>query len=398
MRLLICNELIAFGGIGTYTLSLARAFKQRGWSVGFITTHAPDEYFDEIKVLTNPCSDISAMPLGWKKIMHLLAFTKDYSPDVLFLNHCSLAHYILPFLPMNIRPVAVLHNDVQHYYRTAALFKSRIFRWIAPSQKLNDAFRKYLPSSQHEWVRTIQHGVDETRFVYHKRSTPTRGIVFIGNIGENKGADYLPSIFARVHARFPHVQLRIVGTGSLKTELEQKFSESNIPVSFMGGVLHDKIPAILADADILLLPSRVEGFGLVIAEAMMCGAVPIVTSIEGITDGIVDDGISGYLVETGDIAGFVQCLTKLVEESEMFLKMSQAAANRALERFTLSRMVEEYEMLFAEEDRRTSKPVSGNLAWGLETIFEMLKKGPDGSIPMFSRIGNLLNNFCKVVK
>ena len=391
-RILICNESISSGGIGTYTLSLAGHLASSGWEIGFVATHGPGEYYEKIQDISPVCMNLSSYRSMSDKFRCLVKFTKAFDPDILLLNHCSLAHYILPLLPRHVKPVAVLHNDVELFYRTAALYRARVFRWIAPSGKLNTAFRDYIPETLWPRIRTIQHGVDESLFVQRGRTGRAGRVVFIGNIGENKGADQLPAIIAGVNAQSPDTQFHIVGSGTLRAKIESECDHRNISVTFAGSVPPEKIPEILAEADILLLPSRVEGFGLVIVEAMMCGAVPVVSLLEGITDGIIDEGNTGFLVPSGDISGFVKRLVSLLDEPELFSKLSRNAELSARVRFPLSRMIEEYVSLFAEEDRREVGWGWGGAFWPLETLVEIFRKAPDGSSRVFRRIANLWKN------
>lgn len=381
-RLLICNEAIAAGGIGTFTLSVVKTFIQRGWDVGFVVTNGPGEYFDEIVALVQRYYDFSDQPLGYKKFKMLLKAVEEFGPDILLLNHCSLAHYTLPFLDKSIKPVAVLHNDVALFYQRAVLFRSRIFRWIVPSQKLKETLKQYLPQHLHGRICTIPHGIDVTEFAFKTRQAVRRRIVFVGNLGENKGADLLPRIFEGIRSRLPDVEFHIVGEGTLKEPLKGECASLSLSVQFLGGVLPDKVPSIFQNADILLLPSRVEGFGLVIAEAMACGTVPVVSRLRGITDDIVADGITGFLVAPEDSKGFVRSIVSLLEDTEMLRRMAVAAAATAREQFSLDKMARSYEDLFLGEDVRRCRARIGFIAWSVETARELLTREPDGSVPL----------------
>ena len=99
-------------------------------------------------------------------------------------------------------------------------------------------------------------------------------------------------------------------------------------VEFTGRIAGDEVYSRLQQTDIFVYPTHIDAFGLVIAEAMMNGAVPVVTCLKGITDTIVDAGINGYLETQDDVDGFVEHISYLIENDEERKRMSEAAMNK----------------------------------------------------------------------
>jgi len=79
-------------------------------------------------------------------------------------------------------------------------------------------------------------------------------------------------------------------------------------------VPRENVPAVLAEADIYVFPSRYEGFGLSLVEAMACGCVPVASAIHGVTDTIVDDGGTGRLFPIGDWQRAADCIVRLTAD------------------------------------------------------------------------------------
>lgn len=373
-KILICNESINHGGIGTYTLSLIKELKKRGWEVSFLVTHGPGKYFSEVEKLADAVFNLSAMPLSFKKLKLAARIINKNAPDILLINHCSLVHYTLPVLSNKIKPIAVLHNDVELFYRVATLFNSRICQWIAPSEKLQITFQSRMLPHLRERVRTIGHGIDTEKFSAHQRRSNQCKIVFIGNLGKNKGADMLPDIFANVAKELENWKFIVAGEGDLMQPLISKLSQLGIPVRFAGYVSSENVPNLFSESDILLLPTRVEGFGLVIAEAMACGTVPVVSRLDGITDHIVEDGKSGMLVAVDDVEGYANAIIGLAKDSNRLASFSRNAVLSAKENFSLTRMLDDYERLFDEADTRSPKITASTLGWMLEVAREVAKR------------------------
>src|SRR5208337_306635 len=359
--ILICNESITSGGLGTYTLTLADGLRKRGWLIHFLVTNGPNEYYADMGKISFRCHDLTSLPLSYKKLKVAVDIVNDTSPDILLLNHCSLLHHSLPCISAEIKPVAILHNDIEGIYNVARRYYKRIFRWIAPSRALAKNFRPYVAKNIRNRIKVIQHGVNADLFSFRGRDTSLTSprISFVGNLDMNKGSDMLPLILEPVTQRFPDIEITITGKGPLRFLLEKRLNEKKIKAAFTGYVTAAQVAKILRDTEILLLPSRVEGFGLIIVEAMLCGAVPVVSHLPGITDDIIEDGVTGALVESGKVEGFADVIVSLLKDPEKLVLMSEAARESAVQRYSAERMLDAYEVLFDEDDDRERMPRRG---------------------------------------
>jgi len=119
---------------------------------------------------------------------------------------------------------------------------------------------------------------------------------FVANLLPVKRADKLPEIFYEINKQ-KEVDFLVVGDGPLKKEIEQRCKEKNLNVLFTGKIPHDEIPRYMNAMDVMILPSRNEGFGAVVIEAQSCG-VPVVGSDNGGIPEAVGNG--GIIVKEGD--------------------------------------------------------------------------------------------------
>jgi len=107
------------------------------------------------------------------------------------------------------------------------------------------------------------------------------------------------------------------------------------------------VPAVLAAADCLVAPSRFEGFGLAVAEAMAAG-LPVVASNVNALPELVEDGVSGLLVPPDRPGELARAVLRVLRDRELAAGLAARACARVRERFTLDRMLRAHEALYDE--------------------------------------------------
>jgi N-acetyl-alpha-D-glucosaminyl L-malate synthase BshA len=164
--------------------------------------------------------------------------------------------------------------------------------------------------------------------------------------------------FARINAEVPSV-LFMVGDGPDRVDAEQEARTLEVQrsVHFLGKL--EAVAPLLAGADLFLLPSASESFGLSALEALACG-VPVVASRAGGLSEVVRDGETGALCEVGDVAGMAAAGVRILADAERWRTMSAAAAADARVRFSQDAVVSQYEALYtraaAETPRTAARP------------------------------------------
>lgn len=141
------------------------------------------------------------------------------------------------------------------------------------------------------WCSNIFNRVKNTR----KHYTDAPVLLFAGRLSEEKGVMYLPYIFAKIRKEYPQAKLRIAGVGKCEAELKQGIPDAE----FLGWVPQDDLPQIYSEADLLLLPSSFDTFGMVILEAMSCGLPVASFDCKGPRD-LISDGENGILAKDAE--------------------------------------------------------------------------------------------------
>lgn len=142
--------------------------------------------------------------------------------------------------------------------------------------------------------------------------------------------DLVVPAFAQVQAKVPDTRLLVVGDGSQRTLMESQAAEAGLKdcVEFAGRQPQERLVGCYDRIDILLMPSRSEGFGLTAIEGMARGCVPVVADVGGLPE-VVTDGETGLLHRPEDASDIAAKVLELFGDRERLSRMSAAAAGRA---------------------------------------------------------------------
>jgi glycosyltransferase involved in cell wall biosynthesis len=179
-----------------------------------------------------------------------------------------------------------------------------------------------------------------------ERSTerPLR-IISVGRLESVKGFDRLISAFARIAARCPQWQLAIYGHGSLESVLRQQISKEGLEQRV---TIYPPTPNIYHEyqqSDIYVLSSLHEGFGMVLLEAMSCGLPCVAFDCPYGPGEILDDGVTGRLVDDGDEAAMASALLWMTTHREERLRMG-LQAREAVKAYLIDEVMKRWQSLF----------------------------------------------------
>lgn len=153
-------------------------------------------------------------------------------------------------------------------------------------------------------------------------------------------------ILAGIRREVP-ARLYMVGDGPERGPAQRLAKELGVDgeVTFMGK--QDHVERLIPQMHVLLLPSEMESFGLAALEAMACGVVPIATRVGGVGE-LVTDGTDGFLEAVGDVDAQVKRAISLLTDEALHQRMSTAARQAAVERFSTELIIPQYERYYEE--------------------------------------------------
>lgn len=213
----------------------------------------------------------------------VLSFLEDHSTPFVITAHGSDINYIPKKYP-KAKPL-LLH--------TLEAAKAVIF----VSSSLLEAAKGLGYSGRNAEV--VPNGVDTRVFSFNSniaKKTENPSICFVGNFYKVKGADYLPRIFQIVKSYIPSALFTTVGEGPLKKHVISRCRKLGINTRFLDRMPQQELSRILQEMDLLIIPSRNEGWPCIVLEAQACGLAVVGSSKGGIPEAI---GIWGRVVEDG---------------------------------------------------------------------------------------------------
>lgn len=221
-------------------------------------------------------------------------------------------------------------------------FKNILTGIIANSKKTKELINQKHKLIDENKIFVVYNGLKKC---FTQKSNKESNTFLIGNAGRlvyQKGQDYLIELALLLRAEGLNFELQIAGEGPLRQALKQKIQAHHLEDHVKLPGFKNDLNAFYSALDLFVLPSRWEGFGYVMTEAMLCG-VPVIAFNISSNPEIIKDGLNGYLVPFEDIHTLKEKVLELSGNNEKRQKMSQNARSYALEQFTLSASVKKLE-------------------------------------------------------
>ena len=160
--------------------------------------------------------------------------------------------------------------------------------------------------------------------------------LFCGSLIARKGVDLVARAFVQLAREFNDVRLRIAGAGELRQPLMQSLRPVSDRVEFVGFKDWDALPELYASADVLCVPSRYDGWGLVVPEGLASGLPVIATDRMGATLEFVRTGINGWLIPAGDDQAILQAMREAARLTDDGLARLSRGARESVKEHTLN--------------------------------------------------------------
>ena len=388
-----------FSGQGEQMELLCRHLAARGVRSTIITSayHDPssDEILDgyEVVRLGSDMPELLATRLGHRVrnpvfAAYVFAYLLRHDRFDLVHVHASTDALYASWLWCRIRRRPVLLEmtlmgaddavTVMAWNRRLAPVRQALFRrcdgYVAISPALEQRYHEAgLPAGN---VRILPQGVDVDEFRPMAGSQETRRewgvpasspvLMFVGSLIHRKGIDVLLKAWGDVHAARPDAHLVLVGRDRfpedpvadtfLAAQIAQVPPRAAAQVHQLG--VRDDVSRLLPAADLFIFPSRREGFGTVMIEAMACGLPCVVAELPGITDFVFgDDRSAGIIVPQEAPGALVTAADAILAGTDRASEMGRRARERAVGHFDIERITDRYAEYYAElVARRKARP------------------------------------------
>lgn len=360
-----------FGGSGVVATELGKALAANGHQVHFITYSQPARldffsanlFYHEVSISKYPLFDFPPYELALaSKLVDVVRFEKlDLLHVHYAIPHASAAYMtkqILLTYGIQIPVVTTLHGtDItlvgkDPSYNPVVTFSINQSDGVtAVSNNLKEDTLNHFDITTD--IRVIPNFIDLTRFSLKPRAHfkqaiapgDERILIHTSNFRRVKRTSDVIKVFQKIQEKVK-CKLLMVGDGPDRVNAEQLCRDLGVcnEVRFLGK--QDAIEEILSVADLFIIPSESESFGLAALEAMAC-SVPVVSSKAGGLPELNVNGITGFLDEVGDIEGMADHAVYILEDNARLEQFKQAALERA-KTFELSLVLPIYENYYQE--------------------------------------------------
>lgn len=171
-----------------------------------------------------------------------------------------------------------------------------------------------------------------------------RRVVMIGQLRSQKGHETLLDALAALPADVTAV---LAGEGPERERIESRIADLGLTSRVHLAGFVDDVPALLATADVVVLPSRFEGLPLAVLEGMAAGRPVVATNVAG-TDQLIADGLTGLLVASGDAPALADAIERLLDDPVLARRLAAAGRAQVVERFSVDRMVRSVAAIYQE--------------------------------------------------
>jgi N-acetyl-alpha-D-glucosaminyl L-malate synthase BshA len=356
-----------YGGSGVVAAELGKALAERGHHIHFISYALPirlDGYvgnivFHEVEISSYPLFDFPLYtPALASKIVEVSRFEKlDILHAHYAIPHATSAYLAKQILGDGLKIVTTLHGTditlvgLEPSYLPVMKFSieqsdgvTAVSRFLREKTLTNYGIEKE--------IEVIPNFIDPEK--YHRVRTEKvcrtlaeggeKVLVHVSNFRAVKRVQDVVRIFDIVRQKVP-CKLVLVGDGPDRSSCEKLVRDLGImsEVKFLGK--QTELVPILSAADVFLMPSQSESFGLSALEAMAC-ELPVVSSSVGGLPELVVHGETGYIAEIGDVERMARYVVDLLTNEPRYRLMAAAARRRATEVFSAKRIVDRYEQYY----------------------------------------------------
>lgn len=297
---------------------------------------------------------------GGGKLDTLLSVARYIRAHKIDVVHCNsfAAPELLLLKPLYFPGVKVVHtiHDVGQYATLGKLKRTLrnllCRRFIAISDCVKSDIIRH--GAKADKVRTVYNAIDLKRFSPQQKN-PSE-FTRIGQVArimpEKKGQDVLLEAMAALHKKFPKLQCLFAGDADSAhrealAALKQQVQDMGLSdcVTFLGNV--ENVPAFLATLDIFVLPSRYEGFGISLIEAMAMGIPCVASALDGPAE-VLQGGTYGTLFTPGDSADLANKLEQVLLSLEKHKEKAAATVSHVRETYDIVTMCDRLEQVMSE--------------------------------------------------
>lgn len=300
--------------------------------------------------------DVARQGLSWSYFGILKDVIKEWKPDIIHFHYPNpfVTALLLLVIPKKTKLYVHWHLDITKQKKIYPFVKPLETRLLKRADMIAATSPNYRESSKPlvpfiEKTIVLQSAIDVSKLeliagddekvaAIKKDSLGKKIVFFVGRHVPHKGIEDLLEAEKLVKN---DCMIYVGGTGPITEELKETVKSNRI--KFLGRLSEDDMRCYYHAADIFAFPSytRAEGFGLTLAEAMYCKAVPVTYTIEGSgVNWVSQNGVTGIEVPNRDVKAYAEAIDKLLNNEDLLTKYAEAAYQRVMDFFTVDKEIE----------------------------------------------------------
>lgn len=358
MRITCVIGTLGAGGAERVMTYLCEGLATRGHQVTLLTLDAnvPDFYTVSNKVkrvkITLPTFKKAGFLQGIPRLKKLTQALKSTNPQVVisFMTLSILASCLLLKIPF----IYADHLDIRWLTLSAKwrFLRDILLRYASAVTVLSNRDKDFILKEHPNWKAHVIYNPalplvnQQEDNKADALTADKKWVISVGRLEIQKGFDRLLTIWASVKGKFPDWGLAIIGSGSKEQDLREKIAQLGLESSVKLLPSTTNIQAFYEKAKIYAMPSRTEGFPMVLLEAMGKELAVISFNCNG-ADVIIRNGKDGFLVEQDNLDLFADKMSELMQRESLRNELGQNA-KEVLNRFTLDNYLDAYENLCKE--------------------------------------------------
>ena len=256
---------------------------------------------------------------------------RKYSAGYLFTSHANMMPETGMIRGM-LRPLSFLKSLNNYLLRSSAFNASRVITFSEFSRKL---VLRGLGKKKGQQVMVVSPGIDPSWFEVKRQEGDSKDLVLWGRMEDQKGIPELLRTLKEVAGRVSEVRLHLIGEGNMTESYRKQAEELGVAdrVIFHGWMDVEAIQKFISQCAIGVFPSRIESFGLSMAEAMGAG-LPIIASRVGALPEFIEDGVTGTLVPPGNIPALYRAILAKLENPDQAQALADSGQEMVRQRFS----------------------------------------------------------------
>jgi len=364
MKILLLTTHLNIGGIGTYTVGLAKALKLNGNDVfvassgGVLVPALAAAGVSHIKINMLTKSELS--PKVFRAIFEISKILRRLDIDIIHAQ--TRVTQVVGFFASGLSRARLVTTCHGFFTRNAGrrLLPAWGERVIAISEAVQEHLIKDFQVNKNK-VSLIYNGIDVKKFLrdfsedekgeLKDRFGIKKDYSVIGTVARftpDKGHDVLLYALYEILKEKPNVQLVFVGEGKEQHKIIDLTQRLNLSENVIFVKSQINTAHILSVIDVFMFtPARKEGMGLVLLEALASGKPVVVTNVGGISS-VVKDGVNGFVVEPSRPKLLVGPTLRLLKDKALYQKISQAGREIVIEKFSINGMADRVHALYKE--------------------------------------------------